>query len=240
MIISISPPYYFPNAEILHRIILSDVHVILDTTPFADNSLINKTKIITHSGISWLTVPVLSKTISDNEPVKNLQIFTGKPWENEHINIIKTAYKKSANFKKYFPFIKKILSKKWKSMADLNLEIYGFLFQELGIDTKLILASDENISGKYQNQIIKILDKTIANVYYTTPHDRIYFSEEKYVEILDEMKVQIEYQQYRTNTYTQVQKGFIPQTGTIDLLMNLGDKTKSIIMKNNKSKIKVF
>ncbi len=239
MIVSISPPHYFPNAELLHRIIVSDVHVVLDTADFSENGLVHRCKYLAHNGVSWLTVPVLSKTVN-RVPIKELSIYTGKPWEQNHFLSLKTAYKKSAYFKKYLPFLKSLYSKKWKNIVNLNIEIYDFIIQELGINTRIILSSDEGITGKYQNQIMKILDKTIARIYFSSPYDKAYFKEEKYVEQLEEMKVKIQYQDYTPAPYNQLHTGFTPLTGAIDLLMNAGKKAKEYILAKNAKKIKMY
>lgn len=236
MIVSISTPQYFLSPDLLHRILLSGKHVILDTVPFEENELSNRCKIKTAAGWKWLNVPVLNKGEHKEEPIKDLKIFSQKPWEKKHYEIIELSYRKSPYFKKYKNFIENLFSQKWRSLLELDLYIYDFIFTELDIKTSITLSSELNITGKYNEQILKILDTVIATTYFANFYEKAYIDLER----LKEIKVDAIFQNYKPARYKQMHSQFTPLLSVLDMLLNLGPKTKDFILKGNKKKIKEY
>ena len=107
MILSAHQPAYLPWLGYFHKLAVSDGFIILDNVQFEKNSYINRNKIKTPSGESWLTIPVkmrehLNKSINEME-------FADFKWQKKHFNSIIMNYKKSLNYNETLPF-------KWESV----------------------------------------------------------------------------------------------------------------------------
>ena len=240
MIVSISPPHYFPSADLIHRIALSGVHVIQDTIPFEENGMSYRCKIQSPVGWKYLNVPVLSKTGDVNTPLKEIGIYTSKPWEKNHLDAVIFSYKKAPFFKQYIPFIEEILTKKWDNILEINLAIYQFIIKDLELHTRLVLASDYKAEGKYMDQVVHLVDALIAEVYFAESYQKPYLETEKYREKLSEIQVKVVYQNYKPAVYKQLHSPFAPLLSVIDLFMNLGKKTLQTILKGNVKKIRGY
>ena len=67
----ISQPRFFPGLHYLHRMLVADVFVILDTVQFNPRHEENRARLMTPHGPSWLTVPV--------RIVRSLNMSNGRP-----------------------------------------------------------------------------------------------------------------------------------------------------------------
>ena len=61
MILSAHQPAYIPWSGFIHKILSSEIFVILDNVQFEKNSFINRNTIKTNQGSAWLTIPVKAK-----------------------------------------------------------------------------------------------------------------------------------------------------------------------------------
>lgn len=131
---------------------------------------------------------------------KDLKIATN-PWKKIHSKSIKTAYANSPFYLYYHEEIFKIINKEFKFLLDLNKEILFFLIKELNI----------NVNINYTNKFIKDYGD----------------------EALD---FRTELQNSKNHCYIKYQQTFLNSTKSlnkysiIDLLFNLGNESKEIIL----------
>jgi hypothetical protein len=97
--------------------------------------------------------------------------------------------------------------------------------QVLGMDAKLLWASDLDVSGSGTELLLSICRQLSAGVYISGTRGRNYLDESKF----QQHDIQVEYQDFQHPEYFQVCKPFIPNMSVIDLLFNYGDKSKEII-----------
>src|ERR1051326_8427944 len=92
MIVSINQPAYLPWLGYFDRIAASDIHVVLDHVQFEKNSFVNRNKVRTAQGATWLTVPVETSGKFGQLPIDQLQIASDQPWARKHWKTIEQCY----------------------------------------------------------------------------------------------------------------------------------------------------
>ncbi|MEK7124164.1 MAG: WbqC family protein, partial [Patescibacteria group bacterium] len=79
MILTIHQPEYLPWASFFDRVQKSDVLIFLDDVGYQKNGFINRNKIKTKNGATYLTVPVLGR--SPNLRINEVLIDNSKNWQ---------------------------------------------------------------------------------------------------------------------------------------------------------------
>ncbi len=211
--------------DFFHKVLLSDVFVLLDNVQFEKNSFNNRNKVKTANELTWLTVPVQTKGkfgINLNE----IKIDPKQLWQKKHLNTIMFNYKRAPYFDDYFSFFEDIYQRKWERLIDLNLFILDYLFKMLEIDTKIILASSLEIYEKKSELVLNICKYYKSDIYISGKLGKDYL-------IADDFKqagIEIYYQDYLHPEYKQLFRGFQPYLSIIDLLFNHGSKSKEILL----------
>ena len=119
-IITIHQPNYLPWAGFFHKAMLSDIFVIFDDVQYQKNSFINRNKVKTSNGETWLTVPIKVKGKSRETLINEAEIDNEQRWRKKHLNTIKLNYSKSKYYARYIPFFEEILQ--------MLLTIHQFFF----------------------------------------------------------------------------------------------------------------
>jgi len=224
--ITIHQPCYLPWLGLFHKIMLSDVFVILDDVQFEKNSFINRNKVKTPNGSCWLTIPVLSH---DKPFINKLKIDNKQDWQKKHINTIKYNYVSSKFYNKYIEFFEGTYDFRWIKLIDLNILFIRWLLNELNIKTKIILSSSIKNKGTKSDLVLNICKKLNTNIYVSGSLGKDYLELKKF----KKANIKVYFQIYNHPVYNQLWKGFEPNLSVIDLLFNYGEKSKEIIMRGN-------
>ena len=87
-----------------------DIFVLYDTVQYTKNDWRNRNRVVTANGTSWLTVPVIQKSL--NQRINEVEI-ANQHWQRKHWLTIEQSYKKTPFFAKYSPFIKPVFEREW-------------------------------------------------------------------------------------------------------------------------------
>jgi len=221
LIVSIHQPNYFPWAGLIYKIALSDLFVIFDDIQLVrGKSFVIRTKIKTSGGAKWITVPVKEK--SRLIPINNVKINNETNWKEEHWNKIFENYKEAAFFQQNSTIFKKIILRNWEKIVDLNVELIKQILNILGIKTEIRKSSEFNLSS---SGIVKIIDliKAVDGCEYLTGMGegakRYVSSNEK---LFEKNKINLKYQKFKSPTYQQLYRDFIPNLSILDMIFNIG------------------
>lgn len=131
MRISIYQPRYFPQLHYFNRMIDSDVFVFLDNAQYTKSlrqrvggiekrhpSFQSDTPIKLPRGEYLLTVPIRHDGYS---ALNRTYIDYSQRWDTKHISVIKSAYKNSRYFTPVYESLKRILTKHYATLAELNI-----------------------------------------------------------------------------------------------------------------------
>lgn len=231
MILSIHQPNFIPWLGFFHKVLLSDIFILLDDVQFEKNSFTNRNKVKIANGYCWLTVPV---KLSGKFGVKicEVEIARQQPWRKKHLSTILFNYKKAPYFYLYESFFSEMYEKNWSSLAELNIFVLENLFQFLDISTKIVLSSSLVIEGKKNDLVLNICKKFNADIYVSGMLGKNYLVDDNFLST----GIQIYYQDYQHPIYPQLHQDFQPNLSIIDLLCNCGPESKSIILNGNLTK----
>jgi len=226
MRIIIHQPEHFPWLGFFHKIQMADTFVVLDNVQFRKNYFQNRNKIKTAVGWSWITVPVKN---SFGQKISEILIDpSNEVWKKKYWNAIYLSYRKAPFFEKYAEIFKDILNKQWIYICDLNIEFIKAIFQILGLEPKIIKASDMEVQGKSSDLLLDICKQVKAQV-CVFGVSGIAGQGKRAEEEFSKNGVEIICDEFYHPIYKQLSEPFIPCMSVIDLLFNHGDKTLDII-----------
>ena len=229
MIVSIHQPQYMPWLPYLDKVDTSDYFVYLDNVQYQKNGVQNRNKIKTAQGPQWLTVPV-SRSGLDTK-INNVEI-NGDSYKRNHIKSIKQNYACAPFYSSYIEEIEKIILQNHVTLADLNIALSEWLFEQFQISTTRLKASELDINGSKGDLVLNICEKLNASVYISGQGAKDYQNEQNFIE----KNISIKYQKYNSPFYKQCweKQGFIKDLSSIDLLFNEGSKNSRVIMINGR------
>lgn len=224
MTVVILQPGYLPWLGFFDQMYKSNTFVILDDVQYDKHSWRNRNRIKTAREVQWLTVPVLIS--GKNQPIiKGVLIDNKMNWRKKHLKGIEQNYKKSQFFKDYFYIFEETFSKEWKYLIDLDMEFIYRLNAVLGLNRKIIFASDLNIKTDKTGRLINICQMLNASKYLTGDAAKEYIDAGEFIK----HNIQLEFHNYSHPTYKQLYGEFIPYLSIIDLIFNHGDESLEIL-----------
>ncbi|MBW1740202.1 MAG: WbqC family protein [Deltaproteobacteria bacterium] len=216
-----------------------DVFVYLDDVQFIKREWKNRNRIrktATGYDTKWLTVPIVKRC--QHGLIKDALISQKVDWVSRHVESLKTVYRHSPYFDKYFPNIEKIIrGYSCGRLSTLNIALINYVCGVLTIKTEFVESSRLRVGGRREEKLLNICKKIGADHYLANNATSSYVPD-KYFEGAN---IGFEVQNYRHPQYTQVYKGhklpFISNLSIVDLLFNCGREGINIIRKGNPRKI---
>ena len=233
MLLTGHQPNYLPYLGFFHKIYHADLFVIVDNVQFVKRGpfgWVNRNKIRTQEGDSWLTVPVLVKG-KFHQSIKDTKINTTLPWARKHWGTLAGNYSKAPYFAQYADFFDETYNKKkWESFCELSIHMILFLLKALGIQKPVKVSSEMGAQGKGDELILDMCDKTGSDAYLHGKHGQDYIDEEKF----KQRKIQCVYQNFEHPVYRQQHSPFISHLSVVDLLFNHGGGSLEILLSKKK------
>lgn len=217
MIVSINQPAYLPWAGYFDRIAASDVHIILDHVQFEKNSFINRNKIRTQTGWTWLTLPVATSGKFGDLPITELRtVDTGRS-RGKHWNAIRANYGRAKFFRDRADFLHQFYTKALDTELFLPpvLELTFYLLRVLELRAQILRSSALSVTGSKSDLVLNLCKAVGATTYLSGPLGRGYLDAQQF----GDANIAILYHGYEPQPYDQVWPGFEPAMSIIDLLM---------------------
>ena len=223
MRVAIHQVNYLPWLGFFNKLKQVDKFVMYDIADYVKNDIQNRNKIRTNEGWIYLTIPIEKKY--HRKPFYDVLIPENKKWMKKHWNALQLNYSKTDYFNSYKDFFERIYKKEFKTLFELNEEIVIYLMKEFGINVDVVkttnLELNRNLKGT--DVLLEIMDRVEGKEYITGEGSKTYLEENKFEE------VKLIYQNYKHPVYKQRFSGFEPYMAAIDLLFNMGEKSKEII-----------
>lgn len=217
-------PSFLPWLGYLDQYLWADVFVLYDDTQFDKHGWRNRNRILTSSGIGWLTVPV--KTRGQSKPLNlDIRIDNLRGWRRKMLATLRQSYTKTPYFDRYFPGLETILSRPWETLFELNLESFRWLTESLELPWKVVRSSGLNVSGKRTRRLVALCRELGASDYLTGNAARAYLNER----LFEEAEIRVHWHNYRHPHYFQGPQDFVPYLSAVDLLFREGPRTVSIL-----------
>lgn len=226
---AIMQPTYLSWAGYFDLMDQSDVFIFLDNVQFSRQSWHQRNKIKTPGGEVFLTIPIVRK---HPQLLNEVEIDNTKNWQRKHLRSICCNYAKAKYFQQYIKFFENIYSRRASKLIDFNMPIALWLKQTLGIETRVLRASQLKAKGSNVELIVAICKELGVNEYLSPEGGHGYINQyikEKGNNIFAKENITLKYHYYHSPKYTQLWNGYIPYLSVIDLLFNEGEKSLSII-----------
>lgn len=232
MILTAHQPLYLPWLGFFHKAILADKICILDDVQFSDGDFINRNRIRGANGPQWLTVPI-EKRNHLQKTIKEIKIVDDG-WQRRHLAALRHAYARAPFFQDHVGELESLLlQKKWDFLLDLNLSFLEYAFRQLDITTQMVLSSSLAISERKSDLILSICQKLGAKSYISGENGLDYLN----LSTFSASGVNVLVQNYRSPRYNQLGDEFISNLSFLDVLFNMGSRSREIIMTGNAKSI---
>jgi hypothetical protein len=215
VIVSIHQLAYLPWIGYFHKIRGADLFIYLDTVQFQKNSFQNRNKVRTQSGPIWLTVPVKTRGVLYDTPLKDLLIDDRQRWQAKHRNTLRMNYSHSPMFPSIFPRLEHFYQQPWERLSDLCWEMMLEFNDMLGIKTRIVKASLlGDMDGSKSSLVLNLCRSVGATTYLSGSLGRDYLE----LDAFASAGIDVVFQNFEHPTYAQHYPGFEPFMGVVDLL----------------------
>lgn len=223
MRVSIMQPAYLPWLGYFHRLMLSDLHVVLDNVPASKGDFSNRNRIRTATGWTWLTVPVVGSRMTT--PISDLQTDSKQQWQLRHWKSIEAAYSRARYFRTYAPTLRDALLLPAPTLESACLNVLRPLNEAFGIATPLLFAKDMDLRERKSDLVLEICRRTNATTYISGPLGRGYLD----LRAFANAGIDVRFHDYVDPVYSQVHDGFEPLISAVDVLFNCGPSARAVI-----------
>lgn len=220
-ILAAHQPQYLPWLGYFDKLAQADVFVLLDDVQFKKNEWQNRNRIKGPGGPQWITVPVRHRF---PQTIAEVEVRENEPWRRKHLRALESNYGRAACFAEQMPLIAEVLERPWSHLAPLNIELVRRLAARLGIDTEIVLASSFAIREHPTLRLVDLCTALGADTYLSGAGGD-YLERERFAEA----GIELRFQRYEHPTYAQLHDGFEPYLSIVDLLMNCGAESYSIV-----------
>jgi hypothetical protein len=230
VIVTAHQPAYLPWLGLLHKAALADTFVLVDNVQFEKDSFINRNRLRSPEGWRWLTVPVLAKGHMTAD-MRSLRIAP-RPWARKHRTAFQMFYGRTSFFAEHAPFLDDLYRQDWELIVDLCEDVLLYLFRVFDIGARLVRASTLGLSGTKSDLVLDLCRATGAHMFVFGALGRRYAQ----LDAFAAAGIQPVFQDYQHPSYPQAYPGFVPAMNAFDLLMNMGPKSREVMMSGNLSR----
>ena len=212
----ISQPRFFPGLHYLHRMMVTDIFVILDTVQFTPRHEENRAKVKTPRGPQWITVPM--RHVSREQLILETHLDGTQAWQKKAIQTLETLYGKSPHFKSHAPEVMEILERPHELLTALDRASWEPALRLLGITCTFVCASELPVSGRGPSLLLDICKHLGVETYLSGASGREYLD----VEHFKGEGVAVGFHEYTYPVYAQPHGEFLPFLSYLDMLFNVG------------------
>ena len=218
-------PTYLPWLGYFDLIDQADCFVFLDSVQFSRRSWQQRNRIKSKDGEMRLTVPVISKGVRD-QSIAQVEIDQATEFHRKHLRSIDHSYAKAPYYRDYFNELEAVLGKAHDHLAELNIELIGWMCDKMGITAKMVRSSTFGVEGNKVNLLVGICQEIGAGN-YLSPLGSMGYIEDN--DIFASNGIELRYQDYHHPQYSQLHGQFLANMSALDLLMNEGPSSLEII-----------
>ena len=208
---------YIPWKGYFDLINMVDEFILYDDVQFTKNDWRNRNIIKTLSGLKWLTIPVITKSLS--QTIKETTIADAR-WSKKHWNSVVTYYAKAPHFREYKELFEELyLNCTEQFLSRINYRFLRAICNILEIKTKITWSMDYNLIEGKTERLVDLCQQSGANVYISGPAAKDYIDQR----LFNEANIEIQFMNYSDYPeYKQLHGSFEHSVSIIDLILNEG------------------
>lgn len=211
---AIHQPNYLPWIGYFHKIHESDVFVYLDDVEFSTGSWINRNKLKTPDGWTWVTVPVRQSDV----PIDEVEIADHEGWRDEHWKTLTHNYGGAEHFDEWRDLFESTYDEAWERLYPLNRHLIESIVDRLDVEMEFVEASAHGVDADGSERLAELCDAVDADTYLCGMGADEYMDES----VFERRGVSVEYQDFDHPTYEQRFDGFEPAMSFVDAVLNVG------------------
>jgi hypothetical protein len=212
----VSQPRFFPGLHYLHRMMVSDIFVILDTVQFTPRHEENRARVKTPNGPRWITAPM--RHVSREQLILETHVDATQAWPKKIAQTIETLYGKTPHYKSHAQEIMDILERPHERLTPLDRASWEPALRLLGITCTFVCASELPVSGRGPRLLLDICKHLGARSYLSGASGRDYID----IEAFAAEGVAVVFHEYAYPVYAQAHGEFVPFLSYLDALFNVG------------------
>ena len=217
MIVAAHQPNFAPWLGFFDKARHSDVLVLLDTVQFIKRGYQNRARVKAPAGTQWLTVPVITKGRYD-QATKDVEIDESIRWRAVHLRTLQSTLARAPHYDALMDAVRPIYDRtELHRLVDLNVALIRMVVQRLGIDSRLVLASELPLTGSSTSLMISLTRAVGGDVYLSGPTGRNYLEPE----LFDAAGLALRYHEFTPSPYPQRHGAFVPGLSCFDYLANV-------------------
>ena len=226
MILSTTQPYFAPYPGFFYKANLADIVVVLDEVQFPQSTTwVTRNRFKNDQGTLWMTIPVLKKGLG-LQRIRGVQICHHGNWRTKHLRSFRSAYAHAPYLADHLGLLERVLSTDYDFILNLNMEIIRYVLDFLNITTQVTMMSQLNVSGKGQQLVIDICKTVGATQYQVQTSALTYYDRNRFENAGIEL-VALKIPEF---IYPQMWGDFIANLSILDMMFNLGAKTRDIVL----------
>lgn len=225
-IVVIHQPDFLPYLGFFHRLLHTDLFVILDNTQFvhSNHGWTHRDKVKTPQGERWLTVSV--RKAPRDTTINEVRLSSDVDWRAKNLHLITECYRNAPFYGEIFPHIEQLYKLDCDKLIDFNLRSIEMLLRLFDIFVPMKMTSELDVTGKKNELLINILKEEKATHYLSGTGARTYIEPA----LFDKAGIKLVWQEFNHPVYPQLHGSFVPLLSSIDLLFNCGiDQSRFIL-----------
>jgi hypothetical protein len=212
----ISQPRLFPGLHYLHRMMVADIFVILDTVQFSPRHEENRARLKGPLGPHWLTVPMTQ--VSREQLICDTRVAESQPWQQKAIRTLANFYGQASCYSAYADEVNRILAEPHETLTQLARASWQPALRLLGISCRFVCASALPVAGSGSNLLVDICEHLGADTYLSGAFGKDYLDLAAFAAV----GVAVNFHDYRYPVYRQRFGPFLPFLSYLDMLFNAG------------------
>lgn len=217
-------PGYLPWLGFFDQMLKSDVFVLYDDVQYDKRGWRNRNRIKCPSGPRWLTVPVKTKG-RYLQKILEVEIDNTQAWTAQHLRTLRHCYAAAPYVDRYLPELEELLGRQWDLLVELDIALIGKLAQWLGLSPTTMRSSKMEAKGSKTERLLELALELGATTYLSGNAAQDYLD----VELMVEHRIEVRWHNYEHPTYPQLHGPFMPYLSAIDLLLNCGEESGSVL-----------
>lgn len=207
-----------------------DEFILYDDVQYSKGDWRNRNRIKTANGVKWLTIAVNLKRVWPLN-INNVQV-SDKHWNSKHWDFIKQMFAGAAHYDEAIQLLKPLYDAPSEELlSDINERFLRYLCDYLAISTPITRSVDYTLVNTDKNErVLELCLKSGATTYVSGPAGANYLDHQLFAD----NGVTIEYFDYAGYPeYTQCHGEFEHHVSIIDMIFNLGERSKEYFRNNH-------
>ncbi len=214
---------YIPWKGYFDVIAAVDEFIVFDEVQYTRRDWRNRNKIKAQHGLTWLTIPVMTKG-NYLQKIRDVRI-DGSAWKQEHLLRMRHAYASTAHFHEQFPWLEELYANSTTEfLTEVNVGFLRAICERLGIKTPITSSSDYEIVPGKSERLLHICRQAGADAYLSGPAARDYIDEPMFASAGVAVEF-VNYEGYRA--YDQPYPPFEHGVSIVDLILCTGSQAAS-------------